>query len=429
MNNLTLLFCAILSFIFLYFNINHIGIKNKTLILPSTFFSLAWGICSLGGYLYSNAVIGDNDFFLLADHLDSIGQYQFIVLLTIFIAFWFARISYKNTRVSLPLKFGEQEAPMIRKKMEWLFYLFFLIGTFRLTLVLATVGFDYSAIRSSYIGERQAFSSFDLNIIRLGSYLMQIAKLYVCLLGIESAIKGLKYKKVFCAFLLFSPFQMSFGGRLFILSFFLPFFLSYFSVLYSTPINSLYKKEEFNKAKKLILLPIVLLIIFQILKMGEDINIESFAEFSTEVFYSSTSYIHMNEFWDYLGNDYNIEYGKNILGYSVTYKNILSHWGDTYNSALVCVPSMIPEVYLDFGKYWSIIFYFILFYNIEKYAILLFAKANIKSFLIAIILCIASFQTTSSSMSYGIKSFLIAFFVIVIYFKLLKLNEYNRPCN
>ena len=92
MNNISLLCCTILCFIICCINIKQIGLRNKTFVLPSTVFSFMWGITSLGGFLYSNNIIGNNDYYVYANNLETIGDYQFLILITAFMAFIFVHV-------------------------------------------------------------------------------------------------------------------------------------------------------------------------------------------------------------------------------------------------------------------------------------------------------------------------------------------------
>lgn len=413
MINNSLLYCTIICISFVFLSYKKIGLKNKTYILPSTIFALIWGITSFGGYLYSNQLIGESDYYYYAEHLDEIGKYQMMILLTAICAFYLVRIKYKSQQISIPFYFGNVEIPILYKKLRWVLYTFFIIGIFRLAIVVSSVGFDYAIIRSSYVEGRTAYNSIDLNFIRLGSYLLQFSQLYICLLGIDSATNGIRLKKVIIDFLLFCPFQLSFGGRLFILSFFMPYIISYLLTFTSMRNLSINKKQEIRKFTKLIFIPVFLIIFFQILKMGVSLDLQSLSEFSTEIFYTSSSYRHINEFLIGIPNDYNHELGKNIMGFSSDiYKEIKESWIETRNSAIVCIPSMIPQMYLDFGKIGSLPIYFMIFYNMEKYAFVSLRETSLKGFLVFILLCLLAYQTAASSVSDLLKSFIVGYIAI-----------------
>lgn len=426
MNNISLLCCTILCFIICCINIKQIGLRNKTFVLPSTVFSFMWGITSLGGFLYSNNIIGNNDYYVYANNLETIGDYQFLILITAFMAFIFVHVKYNKMSIDIPTTFAYKEVPLISKKLKWFLYAYFVVGLIRMFIVLSTVGFDYAAIRTTYIEGRGTFSTFDLNLIRVASYLSVFAQFYICLFGVECATKGINYRKFIYNFILFCPFQMSFGGRLFILSFFMPFFFSYFLMFYSLSTSVKYRKQEKRKIRLIVVVPIFLLIFFQILKMGANLSLDSFSEFFTEIFYTSSSYIHLNEFWAELPSNFEFEWGQNIMGLgSDIYQKIRESWIVTHNSAIYCVSSMIPQMYLDFGKYISLFIYFVMFYNIEKYAFLSLKKTDIKGYLTFILLCIISYQTAASSMSDILKTLVVGYIVIIIIVRTLKRKTYN----
>ena len=421
MKNISLFYCFIFCVFFLVLNVAKIGLRNKTFILPSTFFALIWGVSTLGIFLFSNGIIDVNDYYKQAEHLECIGNYQIQVFISIFLSFICVRVRYRNNPAYFSSEFLAADITTIRERFRSVYYLFFIIGLVRLFIVISAVGFDYANIRSFYVENRINFSSFDVNLVRVASYLMQFAQFYVCLLGIESAIKGINYKQIVTNLLLFCPYQMSFGGRLFILSFFMPFLFSYFLVTSLSSFTREFKLQQSRKIRIFVLSPFFLLIFFQILKMDSNLDLDSFSEFSTEIFYTSSAYRHMNEFWDQLPNNYQLGVGSNILGLSSDiYNRILNTWSNTNNSALVCVPSMIPQMILDFGKYGSLFIYFVIFYNLEKIAIISLTNMSLKQVFIIVLTCLISYQTAASSMSDIFKSFIIGYLIILIIVRSLK---------
>ena len=184
----------------------------------------------------------------------------------------------------------------------------------------------------------------------------------------ETALRGIRLKKFIREFLLFIPFQMSLGGRLFILAFFAPFIFSYL-LTYSIAVIKNKEKKIDKKFLLVLASPFIMLIVVQIIKMNEAVNLKTIEAYSTEIFYTSTSYIHMNELWSSLPSEYSLGYGLNCFGIgSSVYNHIKSVWDIEHNPASVCVPSMIPQAFLDFGKIGSLVFFFIVFYIIEDRA-------------------------------------------------------------
>ena len=396
--------------------------RNKTYVLPSTFFALMWGLTSLGGFLYSNLLVGVTDYYNGADYLQEISSYQLMILIVVFSAFLLARFQRRKVAVKVTANFGSADIVSIRRKMRWVLYLFFAIGMYRLVSVVSVTGWDYSAMRSYYIDSRSHFSFFDSNVIRIGAYLSQFAMFYICILGMETALRGICIKRFVIDFLLFIPFQMSLGGRLFILAFFAPFIFSYL-LTYSIAVIKDKKKKIDRKFLLVLASPLIMLIVVQILKMNEAINIKTIGAYSSEIFYTSTSYIHMNELWSNLPRDYSLGYGLNCLGIgSTTYNYIKEVWVSELNSAAVCVPSMIPQVLLDFGKNGSLVFFFIVFYIIEDRAMVCLKKLTTKNILTIILLCQISYQTASSSAFDCLRAFIVGYIALVLFVHMTQLK-------
>ena len=422
MINIDFLYSFILCLAFAIANFFKLGMRNKTFVLPSTFFALMWGLSSLGGFLYSNLLIGDTDYYISATHLQEISSYQLTILIVIFSAFLLARFKRRKVAVEVTTEFGSADIVAIRHKMRWILYFFFAIGMYRLISIVAVTGLDYSAMRAYYVASRPYFNEFDLNLIRIGSYLSQFAVFYICILGMETALRGIRLKKFVREFLLFIPFQMSFGGRLFILAFFAPFIFSYLLTYSIAVIRD--KDKKIDKKFLLVLAsPLIMLVVVQILKMDEIISLETIETYSTEIFYTSTAYIHMNELWSSLPSEYSLGYGLNCLGFgSYVYNYIIEIWNVEHNSALVCVPSMIPQAFLDFGKEGSLVFFFIVFYFIEERAMVCLKNLTTKNMLIIILLCQVTYQTVTSSSFDCLRAFIVGYICVVLFVQMMQLK-------
>lgn len=422
MINIDFLYCFIICVVFAIANFHKLGMRNKTYVLPSTFFALMWGLTSLGGLLYSNLLIDHTYFYDNGAHLQEISSYQLSILIVVFAAFLLARLKCRNVAVKPIAKNSCVEIVALRHKIRWILYLFFAVGMYRLISVVSVTGLSYSLMRLYYIDSRPNFSTYELNVIRIGGYLYQFAVFYVCILGMESALRGIRLKRLFKEFLLFIPFQMSFGGRLFILAFFVPYIFSYL-LTYSIMVIRDKEKKIDRKLFLIIASPFVMLVVLQILKMNEAINIKTIGAYSSEIFYTSTSYIHMNELWSSLPTNYSLGYGLNCLGIgSPVYNQVFEMWDVEYNSASVCVPSMIPQVFLDFGKIGSLVFFFIVFYIIEERAIICLKNLTTKNMLIIILLCQITYQTASSSAFDCLRAFIVGYIALVLFAHMAQLK-------
>ena len=422
MENIDFLYSFILCLVFAIANFHKLGMRNKTYVLPSTFFALMWGLTSLGGFLYSNLLIGATGYYFGASYLQEISSYQLTILIVVFSAFLLARFQRREVAVKVIARFGGADIVFIRRRMRWILYLFFAIGVYRLITVVSVTGLDYSAMRSYYIDSRSHLSFFDSNLLRIGAYLSQFAMFYICILGMETALRGIRLKRFVIDFLLFIPFQMSLGGRLFILAFFAPFIFSYL-LTYSTAVMRDKDKKIDRKFLLVLVSPMIMLIVVQILKMNEAINIKTIGAYSSEIFYTSTSYIHMNELWGGLPDEYSLGYGLNCIGIgSPAYNHIIEMWSYAYNPASVCVPSMIPQVFLDFGKRGSLVFFFIVFYIIEERAIVCLKNLTTKNMLIIILLCQITYQTASSSAFDCLRAFIVGYVALVLFVQMTQLK-------
>ena len=418
------LYNAILCFLFLFLNICKVGIRNKSILLPSTLFSLMWGVTSLGCYLSANGIIGGDDYYRYASFLDEIGRYQFKILLVCFFAFLLARICVSRYSFAVPRNETLNEVDFFLSKFRWILYLLFALGMFRLISVLSLVGLNYSNIRLLYITGRSSFSSFDLNLIRFSSYVLQAAVFYVCILGVKMSMTKINFKNLCISFVLFAPFQMSFGGRLFVLSFFLPFFFAYFAIKLLNVKTLFQDRTERYKLLILVAIPLFLTVFFKVLKMGEQADAKSMINRSDELFYTTSMYIHLNELWKVKPVNYNWGLGRNITpvigSESPEYKHIKSMWAKNRNAASVCIPSMIPEMYFDFGEVGSYIVYFVIFFLLEYIAIGLMRRFEIKHIMIYILLCMFAFNTTASSMSDNFKTFIVGLILVFLIFDYFK---------
>lgn len=412
------LYNFIICFLFLLLNIGKVGLRGKSILIPSTLFSLMWSVTSLGCYLYANGVIEGGDYYRYASFLDEIGAYQFKILLVCFFAFLLARICTRQCSFAIPENDSLEEIDFFLSKFRWILYLLFTLGMFRLITVLYLVGFDYANIRLLYLTGRSSFTSFDLNLIRVSSYVLQAAVFYICILGIKMSMTKINLKELSVCFVLFAPFQMSFGGRLFILSFFMPFLFAYFAIKLLNAKKLFQNRTELHKILLLALIPLFLTVFFQVLKKGEEANTKSMNDRSNELFYTTSIYIHLNELWKAKPVNYNLGLGRNITpvigSESPEYKHVKMKWARNDNVALVCVPSMIPGMYFDFGEFGSYIIYFVIFFLIEYIALCIMHKFEIKHLMIYILLCLFAFGTASSSLSDSFRSLIVGLILIGI---------------
>ena len=423
MINIDFLYSFILCLVFAIANFLKLGMRNKTYVLPSTFFALMWGLTSLGGFLYSNLLVDVYDNYFDDVYLQKISSYQLSMLIVVFAAFLLARFIRREIAVEEFAGFDSSVFVDLRHKTQWFLYLYFAIGMYHLISVTSVTGWDYSAIRSYYIESRPSFSVYDQYLLRISSYLSQFAVLYICILGIESALTGIKLRRVVTDLLLFVPMKMSLGGRLFILAFFVPFIFSYL-LTYSIAVV---RDKEIKIDRKLLIvlgLPVVMLIVVQILKMGEIVSTETFAAYSTEIFYPSSSYIHMKELWYSLPNEFPLGYGLNCLGIGTPlYNHIFEIWDLEGNPAAICVPSMIPQAFLDFGKYGSLVFFFIVFYLIEDRAMVCMKNLTLKNMLIIVLLCLVTYQTVMSSTFDCLRAFIAGYIALILFVQMMQLKR------
>ena len=426
------LYNSIICFLFLLLNIFKVGLRGKSILVPSTLFSLMWGVTSLGCYFYANGIIEGSDYYRYASFLDEIGTYQLKILLVCFFAFLLARMCTRQYAFAVPENESLEEIDFFLSKFRWILYILFALGMFRLITVLSLVGFNYSNIRLLYITGRSSFSSFDLNLIRVSSYVLQTAIFYICILGVKMSMTKINLKELCVCFMLFSPFQMSFGGRLFILSFFMPFLFAYFAIKLLNVRKMFQDRKELKKLQLLVVIPLFLAIFFQVLKMGDRVEAKSISGRSNELFYTSSTYMHLNELWKIKPINYNLGLGRNITpvigSESPEYKQIKMMWSKNKNNALVCVPSMIPGMYFDFGEVGSYIVYFVIFFLLEYIALCMMNRFVIKRLMIYILLCMFSFNTTASSMSDNFKTLIVGLLLVEIisrYFKRVS-NEIVR---
>lgn len=421
------LYNSIICFLFLLLNICKVGLRSKTILVPSTLFSLMWGVTSLGCYLYANGVIEGGEYYRYASFLDEVGTYQFKILSVCFFAFLLARLCAKRYSFAVPENESLEEIDFFLSKFRWILYILFILGMFRLITVLSLVGFNYSNIRLLYITGRSSFSSFDLNLIRVSSYVLQAAVFYVCILGVKMSMTKINLKELCVCFMLFAPFQMSFGGRLFILSFFMPFLFAYFAIKLLNVEKIFQDRTELHKLLLLAIIPLFLTVFFQVLKMGEQADAKSMSDRSNELFYTTSTYIHLNELWKVKPVNYNLGLGRNITpvigSESPEYKHIKNMWAKNKNAAAVCVPSMIPGMYFDFGEIGSYIIYFVIFFFLEYIALCIMNRFEIKHLMIYVLLCMFAFNTTASSLSDNFKTLIVGLILVTLICRFNKIRN------
>ena len=432
------LYCTYLCVGFLLLNLFKVGLKGKSILLPSTLFAAMWAITSFGIYLVNQDAVDNNFPMKMTPTLMHIGEYQFNILLVCFAAFICARIKMSGkTFFNVRNLAASSEIPYLVKNFRWVLYLLFILGMFRMFLVVSTVGFDLAAIRQLYFTQRTNFSSFDLNLMRFTQYVLQFAIFYVCILGVNAAIRGISIKKILLDFLLFMPYQMSFGGRLYIISFFVPFLISYMTIKFVNFKEFIKNRKELSRLLLLFSTVLALIVVMQGLKFertSEQMNQKSNIG---ELFYTSSSYIHMKSLWNEIPPEESLKLGlgRNCSPWFTTkspeYTKAMNKWKRHWNPALICIPTMIPDMYLDFGTIGSYIVYFIIFYLIELYAMKTMHRFSFKGFIIYILLCMFAFNTASSNMSDNFRLLFIGILFINLFSYFFKTPKFKSRilCN
>lgn len=424
--------CTLLCLVFLCLNIFKVGLKGKSILLPSTIFAFMWMMTSLGIFLVSFNLIDNNFPMKMSPTLIKIGEYQFNILLICFCAFICARIKMLgHPFFRLEQLAHSYEVGYIVKHFRWILYLFCFLGLLRLYIVVSTVGFDMSAMRQYYLDSRKNFSALDINLIRYSQYVLQLAVFYVCILGVNAAIRGINLRKILIDFLLFMPYQFSFGGRLYILSFFVPFLVSYMAIRLVSFKSFIRDRKAIKRLAILIILPLSLIVIMQALKLNRTSGDLSREKNVSELFYTSTSYIHMVSLWKELPSEdrLSLGFGRNISPWltseSPIYTDIMQKWQRHWNPAVVSVPSMIPGMYLDFGTVGSYIIYFIIFYYIELIAMKSMIRFSFRKFVVYILMCMFAFNTATSSMSDNFRLTFVGLLFIYLFTRFVRLPKKN----
>ena len=76
---------------------------------------------------------------------------------------------------------------------------------------------------------------------------------------------------------------------------------------------------------------------------------------------------------------------------------------------------MIPQVFLDFGKNGSLVFFFVVFYFLEDRAMVCLKKLTTKNLLTIILLCQISYQTASSSSFDCLRAFIVGYIALILF--------------
>ena len=88
---------------------------------------------------------------------------------------------------------------------------------------------------------------------------------------------------------------------------------------------------------------------------------------------------------------------------------------------------MIPQAFLDFGKIGSLVFFFIVFYIIEDRAMVCMKKLTTKNMLVIILLCQITYQTVSSSVFDGLRTFIVGYIALILFVQMTQLKAVKNP--
>ncbi len=411
---------SVLCLILFLFNIFKIGLKGKSSFIPSTLFAVTWGLSCLGMYYYTSGILEGVRILRYGSKIPYIAEFQYYVLIAILLGFICARFVGRRIQFDDTISSSFfNNLKIVLKRTKWILYIYGTLGFILLSWSISLYGLDYNAIRVGYVENKASMGFIWINLTRICYYLSAISTFLYALLGIKHGMDRINNKEIFEYFILGSLFLISQGGRLYILSFFVPYFCMFF-VIRMLNYNTFFRRGERKSLFMWIILPVFLIVFIQSLKTDKATNY-------AELFYASSSYIHLNELFKSIPHDYELGYGKYSIPFIPVdrsmYTDLIKKWVNNNNPAGVCVPSYLADLYLDFGYVGSIVMAFFIFFFIELYAFRMLRSFSLNHFFIYLILCKFSFSAASSSVNVALKGALVSLVFLYLLNKMLLRNS------
>lgn len=383
MNNFTvsgILFFAYAILVFL---------KDKQ-FFPSIIFSTMWGFASLFTGL---AVAGIWNTFALYDMYqfkymnEYIIWFCFVSLSAFFTAHFFAHGRRQTSSIS------EVFLLNVLEKYKPIMYINFVWGIIKAGIFISAIGWD--SVMDYRMGAElymQNLSGMIGLLFHLGSYLQLFANFYLATLGLYHGLTSINSKEAIIFFILFSPPQISTGGRLFILYYILYYFGA-FLIGRGLAVREYIMPLIYNFEKRLIVLAfsflLTLVSVIAMMRSGE--GLISSEDSGINKFSYVTEGILCTEFCvNYHGEDFssggiNNTFIPGMTPEYLAFKNFVNHSAQMsrLSSVITCV---ITGLYLDFGLKKSLFVWFFMALLVEVFALLILKKMTYVRFFFYIVL-------------------------------------------
>ena len=354
--------------------------KRYRLLLPSVIHTFIWCItifliiCQLKGFFVSK-VVADNVF-------NHSSRFICALIVASVVGFTTAHIVTARQETHLSVQLVNIDAiDTILERFKWVPYLCGIIGLILLVYLISVMGnvesfndYRMMALTTRRVGWIEIPQRISGHINILGGF-------YLMLLGYKYGQIGINLRNFFKYVLLCSVINMSIGGRVWILTSTLPFFIGYFfSCKYSQVKEDIRRTDQRN----ILYIMAIFILLFAIIGMLRNTSGEGnfFDKFLYLTDGSRMTNMVLNTFPE---GSYNYEYGKSTLLQAFIQSPMAQKFVQSisYDIGLsVTVKSIMPNLYYDFGFLGGAIFWGVICFAVEYFAIMSKYKDSIISILL-----------------------------------------------
>lgn len=385
-------FCYATAIICAIYLINLWSKKAYRLLLPSIIHSTTWLItsilliCELNGYLVTRQISNNS--------VSSSTEFIFYLVIASIVGFSVAHIignirKQKNKVICIETS----TIDAILKKFKWIPYTCFFIGCIIFLFLFSTIGV------ANTFGEFRAFAVTQIwtgpmaYVIQVSGHIYIFASFYLILLGYKHGKEGLNVKELLKYGILCSTINMAIGGRLWIITSFLPYITAF---IYSRKFSKRDRKSLKKDIRGLLMIVTILAGLFSLMGIArEDRDIKR--RFIDKFLYytdgTKMSNMVLNQ---YPPGTYELEYGASQFLSKFKKSPMDQKFKDSISDDIglaVTVQSAMPPLYYDFGYVGGIFMWGIICFLIELISIRLMTTRKVTGILWFVILSQMLFLT------------------------------------
>lgn len=385
-------FCYATAIICAIYLINLWSKKTYRLLLPSIIHSITWLItsclliCELNGFWVTHQIPNSS--------VNASTEFTFYLVIASIVGFSTAHlIGNIRKQGSKIICIETNTIDAILKKFKWIPYTCFILGCAIFLFLFSTIGIANTFGEFREHAVNQQWSGPIAYVKQASGHIYIFASFYLILLGYKHGKEGLNVKELFKYGIFCSMTNMAIGGRLWIVTSFLPYITAF---IYSRKFSKRDRKSLKKDIKKLLMVIAVLAGLFSLMGLARDDRDIEKRFIDKFLYFTDGTKMSNMVLTQYPPGTYELEYGTSQFltqfkksPMEQKFKNSIS-----YDRGLaVTVRSFMPPLYYDFGYIGGVFMWGIICFIIELISIKLMATRKVLGILWFVLLSQMLFLT------------------------------------